>query len=93
MDAAQFKATVTKFGGVQNIIAIVFDNASRKVFLNLNFTYADNWDDALECFLFKETDVTGNEYLNVKHVENTQSILFATDKTKRTELDSRLMSS
>lgn len=93
MTLDEFKATVNHYGE-DKVLAIVFDNSGRHVFLGDNkFSIAKNVVESIDSLQFVETDVRGVEYLSVKHIENIQGMIFASPNTDMDKIDSRYLSS
>lgn len=88
MDVTTFKAIVN-YIGENKIATILFDNSSRKHFINKPFTIAEYLIETIGCLKIPEIDVKGNPYYVLKPVDTIQGFVYVDDANTKQYLDSR----
>jgi hypothetical protein len=92
MDINVFKAIVTKVGE-NKILAIGFDNSTRKCFTtDAPFSMAKHYDVETNCLVFDEHDTRKVNFKVWKNITDIQSVITVEDETTKDVIDQRYIS-
>jgi len=87
---AQFNKVVAKYGGVDRIISLTFNNSYVRTFaIGEKFSEQVQFDEEEEMIIIKSRDTSDRPYINVKPIEYLEAIVFAENDEDMKYLDRR----